>query len=199
FEAHGLQYLHLVDLEGARSNGIVNHKILYEIATKTSLKIEFGGGLKKREDVIMAFEHGASQIIGGSVAFQNPELFLEWVSTYGAEKVILGADAKTRKIATQGWLQSSDTDVVDFIAAYVSKGIEYVICTDIARDGMLQGASIELYQEILARTKVKLVASGGVSSVTDLEKLRGIGCDGAIIGKAIYEQKISLKELINLV
>jgi phosphoribosylformimino-5-aminoimidazole carboxamide ribotide isomerase len=198
FEANGIQYLHLVDLDGAKSKHIVNHKVLENIANNTSLKVDFGGGIKSNEDVKIAFESGASQITGGSIAVQNPSLFLEWLNEYGSNKIILGADAHNRKIATQGWLESSEKDVIEFIRDYEKKGISYVVCTDIAKDGMLQGASNELYQEILQKAKVKLIASGGVSSIDDLIKLKEIGCDGAIVGKAIYENKITLEELRKL-
>ncbi|MCE9538079.1 MAG: 1-(5-phosphoribosyl)-5-[(5-phosphoribosylamino)methylideneamino]imidazole-4-carboxamide isomerase [Bacteroidetes bacterium] len=198
FEDNGIQYLHLVDLDGAKSKHIVNHKILHEIATQTKLKIDFGGGLKSNEDLKIAFENGASQITGGSVAASDPALFLEWLTIYGAEKIILGADCINRKIATHGWLESSEIEVVDFINEYKNKGVNYVICTDIAKDGMLQGTSNELYTEILSKTKIALIASGGVSSVADLMKLKEMKCEGAIIGKAIYEKKITLKELREL-
>lgn len=195
FEANGIQYLHLVDLDGAKSKHIVNYKVLETIAKNTSLKIDFGGGIKSNKDVKIAFESGASQITGGSIAVQKPSVFLEWLEKYGGEKIILGADANNRKIATQGWLESSQKDVVEFIVDYEQKGISYVVCTDIAKDGMLQGTSNELYQEILQRTKVKLIASGGVSSIDDLIKLKKIGCEGAIVGKAIYENRITLSEI----
>ena len=199
FEANGVEFLHLVDLDGAKSNSIVNHRVLHDIASKTSLKIDFGGGLKSNEDVKIAFENGALQITAGSIAFKNRPLFLEWLSIYGSEKIILGADAHYRKIATQGWLQTSDTDVVEFIDKYAAVGLEYVICTDIAKDGMLEGSSHELYAEILKKTPVKLIASGGVSSIEDLLALKQIGCEGAILGKAIYENKITLSELRQLI
>ena len=195
FEAAGIEYLHLVDLDGAKSKHIVNHKVLNEITSKTKLKVDFGGGIKTDADIRIAFENGASQITGGSVAVAQPELFLSWLETYGAENIILGADFQNRKIATSGWFEQSELDVVDFIKAFESKGVEYVICTDISKDGMLGGTSNEIYKEILAAIKIKLIASGGVSSLQDLETLKEIGCDGAIIGKAIYEGKISLKEL----
>lgn len=198
FEGSGIKYLHLVDLDGAKSKHIVNHKILHEIATQTKLKIDFGGGLKSNEDLKIAFENGASQITGGSVAANDPALFLEWLTIYGAEKIILGADCINRKIATHGWLESSEIEVVDFINEYKKKGVNYVICTDIAKDGMLQGTPNELYTEILSKTKIALIASGGVSSMADLLKLKEIKCEGAIIGKAIYEKKITLKELREL-
>lgn len=195
FEDNGIKYLHLVDLDGAKSKSIVNHKVLNQIAANTSLKIDFGGGIKSDKDAKIAFDNGASQITGGSIAVENPELFMQWLAEYGADKIILGADSKNRKIATHGWLKESEMDVLDFISKYEIEGIKYVICTDIAKDGMLQGASEELYQEIIDTTDVSLIASGGVSTVDDLTKLKQMGCEGAIIGKAIYEGKISMKEL----
>jgi phosphoribosylformimino-5-aminoimidazole carboxamide ribotide isomerase len=198
FEASGMQYLHLVDLDGAKSDRIVNVKVLYEITSRTKLKVDFGGGLRSNEDLRIAFENGASQITGGSIAVYNRSLFLEWLSVYGADKIILGADHRNRKILTQGWLEKSKLDVVDFILNYKSEGIDYVICTDAAKDGMLEGTSHELYGELLSNAKIKLVASGGVSNMEDLKKLKEIGCEGAIVGKALYEGKITLKELRKL-
>jgi len=198
FEGNGIQFLHLVDLDGAKSKHIINYKILEKIATKTNLKIDFGGGLKSDEDLKIAFDCGAQQITGGSIAAKKPSVFLHWLEKYGAEKIILGADAHHRKIATDGWLEASDLDVVDFIKNYEEKGVISVVCTDIAKDGMLEGASVELYEEIIAESKVNLIASGGVSSIVDLEQLKTIGCEGAILGKAIYEGRISLKELQQL-
>lgn len=198
FEDSGIQYLHLVDLDGAKSKHIVNYKILETIASKTGLKIDFGGGLKSDNDLRIAFESGANQITGGSIAASNPELFLSWLESYGSEKIILGADYQNRKIATHGWKKSSEIDVLDFIQNYEQKGIKYAICTDIDKDGMLQGASIELYAEIIANSEINLIASGGVTSMQDLELLQKMGCEGAIIGKAIYEGKITLKELRKL-
>lgn len=195
FEDYGIEYLHLVDLDGAKSKQIINYKTLEFIASKTNLKIDFGGGIKTNDDIRIAFECGANQITGGSVAVQNSTLFQEWISRYGSEKIILGADAKDRKIATHGWLETSELDVIDFITTYTEKGIDYVICTDISKDGMLQGTSNELYTEILASANVKLIASGGVSSIADLIKIKELGCEGVILGKAIYEGKISLHDL----
>ena len=143
------EYLHLVDLDGAKSSRIINHKILEQIATKTNLKIDFGGGLKSDEDLKIAFESGANQITGGSIAVKNPTLFKEWINQYGTDKIILGADANNRKIAVSGWLEESNEEVIPFIQNYQKKGISYVICTDIAKDGMLEGPSFELYKEIL--------------------------------------------------
>lgn len=198
FEDYGIEYLHLVDLDGAKSKQIINYKTLELIASKTNLKVDFGGGIKADDDIRIAFECGANQITGGSIAVQNPTLFQEWISQYGSEKIILGADAKDRKIATQGWLETSELDVIDFIQEYKAKGIEYVICTDIAKDGMLQGTSNELYTEILAAANVKLIASGGVASIDDLIRVKELGCEGAILGKAIYEGRIQLKDLKQL-
>lgn len=196
FEAHGIQYLHLVDLDGAKSSKIINHKILEQIATKTSLKIDFGGGLKSNDDLRIAFECGANQITGGSIAVKNPELFKNWIAQFGTEKIILGADANNRKIAISGWLEESKEEVIPFIQNYQNEGISYVICTDIAKDGMLEGPSFELYQDILNQCpNVKLIASGGISTFDELPKLAELGCEGTIIGKAIYEGRITLKQL----
>lgn len=198
FEDNGIQYLHLVDLDGAKSNQIINHKVLYQIANKTKLKIDFGGGLKQRKDLEIAFENGANQITGGSIAAKNPNEFLDWLQYYGNDKIILGADCLNQKIATQGWLENSELDVFDFISDYVSKGISTVICTDISKDGMLQGTSNELYAAILKTTKVNLIGSGGVTTISDLKLLKSIGCEGAIIGKALYEGTIKIENLREL-
>lgn len=195
FEDNGIKYLHLVDLDGAKSKQIINHKVLNEIASKTSLTIDFGGGIKSKNDVETAFDNGADQITGGSIAVDNPALFTELLNEYGSEKIILGADSNKRKIATHGWQKESELQVTDFITDYKNKGIKYVICTDISKDGMLEGPSIDLYIEILELANINLIASGGVTSVNDLITLKDIGCEGAIIGKAIYEGKINLREL----
>lgn len=200
FEAYGIEYLHLVDLDGAKSNRIINYKILETIATKTSLKIDFGGGLKSDADLKIAFECGANQITGGSIAVKNPEVFESWIQKYGSEKIILGADANNKKIAISGWLEESTEDVIPFIQNYQTKGIQYVICTDISKDGMLLGPSFDLYQEILDNTSnCKLIASGGISTFNELPQLAELGCEGVIIGKAIYENRISLKQLENYI
>ncbi|MCG8807759.1 1-(5-phosphoribosyl)-5-[(5-phosphoribosylamino)methylideneamino]imidazole-4-carboxamide isomerase [Tenacibaculum finnmarkense] len=198
FEDNGIEYLHLVDLDGAKSQHIVNYKILEQIASKTNLKIDFGGGLKSNDDLRIAFDNGASQITGGSIAVKNPDVFTGWLTKYGSDKIILGADCIQRKIATHGWLETSEVDVVDFIKEYEKIGIKNTICTDVAKDGMLQGASVELYKEILSKSGINLIASGGVASIDDLIELKEIGCEGAILGKAIYEGYISLKELQKL-
>ena len=198
FEDNGITHLHVVDLDGAKSSKIINYKILEEICNKTSLKVDFGGGLKTDNDLKIAFESGANQITGGSIALKDPERFQKWLTQYGAKKIILGADCNNRKIATSGWLETSSTDVIEFIETYSNKGIEYVICTDISKDGMLAGTSNKLYKEILQKTNVKLIASGGVSNIQDLITLKEIGCEGAIVGKAFYEGRISLKQLREL-
>lgn len=199
FEVNGIQCLHVVDLDGARSKHIVNHKVLRNITSKTTLKVDFGGGIKSDEDIRIAFENGAAQITGGSIAVQEPDTFQRWLDKYGAEKIILGADSNNRMIATHGWMQQSALDVIDFISDYAKEGVVYVICTDIQKDGMLQGTSNELYREIIDKTGVKLIASGGVASVDDLITLKQLGCDGVIIGKAFYEGKISLPQLRELI
>ena len=196
FEAHGIQYLHLVDLDGAKSKHIVNYKILEEIALNTTLKIDFGGGLKSDEDLNIAFNSGAHQITGGSIAVKNPMIFKRWLKKYGNEKIILGADSNNEKIAINGWLEESDQELIPFIQKFIDEGISYVISTDISKDGMLQGPSFELYSKILDQIKgVKLIASGGISTFEELPKLAESGCEGTIIGKAIYEGRITLKQL----
>ena len=204
FEAHGIKYLHLVDLDGAKSKHIVNHSILEQIASKTSLQIDFGGGLKTDDDLRIAFESGATQITGGSIAVKNPETFLGWVATHGAEKIILGADAMDEKVAVSGWQEESKEELIPFIKQYQEKGIAYVICTDISKDGMLAGPSFDLYKKIISTNAVtssevekslKLIASGGISTFEELPQLAQLGCEGTIIGKAIYENRITLKQL----
>ena len=200
FENHGIEYLHLVDLDGAKSSAIVNYKIIEQIASKTNLKIDFGGGLKSDLDVKIAFESGATQITGGSIAIKNSELFEEWITFYGSEKVILGADALNEKVVVSGWLENSNVDLIPFIKGYQNKGIQYVICTDISKDGMLEGPSFELYSRILAEIPtIKLIASGGISTFEELPKLAEMGCEGTIVGKAIYEGRITLKQIENYI
>lgn len=195
FESFGIKYLHLVDLDGAKSKHIVNQKVLENIARETSLQIDFGGGLKTIEDIEIAFNSGAKQITIGSIAVQNPEFCFNLIEKYGSEKIILGADCENRKIKTSGWLEESNRDVIAFILDYQKKRIKNVICTDISKDGMLEGASENLYKEILKKTKIQLIASGGISCIEDVYKMKEIGCSGTIIGKAIYEGRILLKEL----
>ena len=197
FEDNGIEFLHLVDLDGAKSKGIINYKTLELIASNTNLKIDFGGGLKSDNDLKIAIESGANQVTGGSVAVQEPKRFNSWVQSYG-DKIILGADCINRKIATNGWFQTSELDVLDLLLEFEQRGVKSVICTDISKDGMLSGPSIELYKDLISNTKAQLIASGGVSSIQDLIELKSIGCEGAIIGKAIYEGKVTLKELREL-
>ena len=200
FEDHGIQHLHLVDLDGAKSKHIVNHKVLEDIASKTSLKIDFGGGLKSDEDLKIAFESGAHQVTGGSIAVKETGVFEQWIETYGSEKIILGADVQGDRIATNGWLETSEHRLVDFVKDYHAKGIQYVICTDISKDGMLEGPSFEVYADLLAaQSGIKLIASGGISSFEELPRLAAMGCEGTIIGKAIYENRITLAALENFI
>jgi phosphoribosylformimino-5-aminoimidazole carboxamide ribotide isomerase len=197
FADAGLTRLHLVDLDGAKSGKIINYKVLETLASKTNLHIDFGGGLKSDSDLKIAFECGAKQITGGTIAVKNRDIFLSWIETYGAEKIILGADVKDEKIAVSGWLETSNLWLKDFLQDFVNHGIKYCICTDISKDGLLKGASNELYEKTLDEFKeLKLIASGGVSNMDDLYKLEEIGCFGAIVGKAIYEGKVTLKELM---
>ncbi|AZB32779.1 1-(5-phosphoribosyl)-5-[(5-phosphoribosylamino)methylideneamino]imidazole-4-carboxamide isomerase [Chryseobacterium bernardetii] len=199
FEDFGIQFLHLVDLDGAKSKHIVNQKVLENIAKSTSLHIDFGGGLKTSEDIETAFNSGAKQITLGSIAVQDPDFCFKMIGKYGPEKIILGADCENRKIKTSGWLEESDNDIIDFILEYQKKGMQTTICTDISKDGMLEGPSTGLYTEILHKTSLHLVASGGISGINDVYKMKEIGCSGTIIGKAIYEGKISLQQLQNFI
>ncbi|RKD91238.1 1-(5-phosphoribosyl)-5-[(5-phosphoribosylamino)methylideneamino]imidazole-4-carboxamide isomerase [Mangrovibacterium diazotrophicum] len=196
FEDAGITRLHLVDLDGAKAKHIVNYKVLETIASKTNLVIDFGGGLKSDEDLRIAFESGAQMVTGGSIAVKDRETFLSWIEKYGAEKIILGADAKDKKIAVSGWQEVSELPILEFIDGYTQKGIQKVISTDIARDGMLSGPSIELYKEILEQfPKLELIASGGIASMKDIIELDEMGVPGVITGKAIYENRISLEEI----
>jgi phosphoribosylformimino-5-aminoimidazole carboxamide ribotide isomerase len=194
-EDNGIDYLHLVDLDGAKNKKIENIKVLEKIAWKTKLKIDFGGGLRTYEDLITLFNAGARQVTIGSIAVSDPHLFIEWLMKLGQEKLILGADCIDRNVSTGGWLEKSDKEVISFISGYKSKGVKYAICTDIKKDGMLEGPSIALYKEILSAVKVNLIASGGISSIKDIEDVRDVGCEGVIIGKAVYEGRITLNEL----
>ena len=195
FEDFGIQYLHLVDLDGAKAKKIINQKVIEDIAKNTDLIIDLGGGIRSEEDLQKAFDSGAKKVTLGSIAVVNPELCLAWLEQFGAEKFILGADCLDRKIKTSGWLENSETDVVDFIKEYQKKGFREVVCTDISKDGMLQGPSTALYQEIIENSTIELIASGGISNIEDVQKMKGIGCAGTIIGKAIYEGRISLEDL----
>ncbi len=197
FEDAGITRLHLVDLDGAKAKQIINYRVLETITSNTQLWVDFGGGLKRDEDVRIAFESGAKQITGGTVAVKQPKVFLTWLERFGAEKIILGSDVRDRKIAVSGWQEQSELELLPFLEDYISKGIEYTICTDVSKDGLLQGTAIELYREIHnIFPALHLIASGGVTSMKDIEELTKIGCFGVIIGKAIYEGNISLKELM---
>lgn len=213
FEDHGIQHLHLVDLDGAKARHVVNHKVLETLASKTQLKIDFGGGIKSDEDLHTVFESGAHQATGGSIAVKDRGTFLKWLQRYGTDRIILGADCRDGKISVSGWQEESSEEVVPFIKAYQKKGVSYVVCTDISKDGMLEGPAFALYRNILKHTAtietrvgpsgvedrevpgIKLIASGGISNLSELPALAELGCEGVIIGKAIYEDRISLKAL----
>ncbi len=196
FEANGIKYLHLVDLDGAKSNGIVNWEVLNQICSQTRLCVDFGGGIKSDKDLEIAFENGANQLNIGSTAVKNKDLFLKWLQKYGSEKIILSADVKNEEIAVNGWQENSGINIFNFLKEYISKGIVNVVCTDVSKDGTLQGTAIELYNKILKNIpEIKLVASGGISSLKDVEDLTKTKVSGVIIGKAIYENKIQLNEL----
>ncbi|MGM9759637.1 MAG: 1-(5-phosphoribosyl)-5-[(5-phosphoribosylamino)methylideneamino]imidazole-4-carboxamide isomerase [Parabacteroides sp.] len=197
FEDYGIRRLHVVDLDGARQGRIINYRTLERLASHTALIIDFGGGLKQDGDLEIAFESGAQMVTGGSIAVKNPDRFSSWIQRFGSERILLGADAKERKIAVSGWEEKTDLELIPFMEAYHKKGIRKAICTDIGRDGMLQGPAIELYQEIReALPELYLIASGGVSSLEDIERLHEAGIPAVIFGKAIYEGKIQLKDLI---
>jgi len=199
FEAVGIKRLHLVDLDGAKAKKVVNLDVLKKIANETNLAIDFGGGVQSTQDLEKVFTSGASQVTGGSIAVKNEPLFTEWINEFGGDKIILGADVKDEHIAIHGWEEKADWHIYDFLENYLEKGLTYVICTDVSKDGALQGPSTELYIKILDRfPTIKLIASGGVSNLYDLEELDKIGVYGAIVGKAIYEKRISLSELKNI-
>lgn len=196
FEDAGIQRLHLVDLDGAKAKRIINHKVLEKIATKTNLQIDFGGGLKSNKDLHIAFESGAHQVTGGTIAVKQPEIFLSWLEQYSAERIILGADFKDGKIAVSGWQEASDRELFEFLKSYYEKGVRYTISTDVSKDGLLQGSAVDTYQEIReALPELQLIASGGVTQMDELVKLAEMDCYGAIIGKAIYEGNLTLKQL----
>jgi phosphoribosylformimino-5-aminoimidazole carboxamide ribotide isomerase len=196
FEDAGIKRLHLVDLDGAREKRIINHQVLEKIASNTRLHIDFGGGIQSEKDIQVAFNSGAKQVTGGSVAVRNPNMFQDWLQKYGPDKIILGADARDGMIAVGGWQETTEISLFDLIGDYIRKGAIYSICTDVAKDGLLQGPSVDLYKEILMKyPKLKLIASGGVSQISDLDELKEIGCYGVIIGKAFYEGRITLEQL----
>lgn len=196
FEANGIRRLHVVDLDGAASHHIVNYRVLDMIASRTSLIIDFGGGIKTDEDMLIAFENGAQMVTLGSVAVKNPDLFKKWLHQYGAEKIILGADAKDKRIAVSGWMEDSSLELIPFLHDYTKEGIYKVLCTDISKDGMLQGPSIALYKEIMKEfPEMHLIASGGVSCLQDLIALEEAGIPAVVFGKALYEGRITMKDL----
>lgn len=196
FEDVGVRRLHLVDLDGAKAQHIVNYKVLEKITSATSLTVDFGGGLKSDDDLRIAFECGAKMITGGSIAVKSPDVFRSWIDKFGSERIILGADVKNEKIAVGGWLETTDADLLPFIQSYKKSGIDKVVCTDISKDGMLQGPSTELYKKILSEMPdLYLIASGGVSSMQDIENLQEAGVPAVITGKAIYEGKIKMDDL----
>ncbi len=196
FEDAGLKRLHLVDLDGAKAKKVVNWKVLEKIAAKTSLHVDFGGGVQSDDDLKIVFECGAKQVTGGSIAVKQPDLFEHWLKTYGGDKIILGADAKNEKIAVSGWEEGTAIWVYDFVEEYVAKGAKYAISTDVAKDGLLQGPSFDLYKNLQDKCpELNIIASGGIAGIEDVEKLAEMNIYGVIIGKAIYENRISLGEL----
>lgn len=196
FEAHGIRRLHVVDLDGARSKHIVNDKVLQRIARETNLVIDFGGGIKTDEDVARAFEAGAHMITIGSIAVTDPERSMEWLHKYGPEHIVLGADVRNGRVSINGWKEDSQEELVPFLDRYLSEGMRNVLCTDISKDGMLQGPSIALYREVMEHyPDCHLIASGGVSSMDDIRALEAAGIPAVVFGKAIYEGKIKLEEL----
>lgn len=196
FEDAGLKRLHLVDLDGAKAGAVKNWKVLETIAGKTSLVIDFGGGIKTEKDVNIVFESGAALATIGSLAVKNEFEFVKWLLQFGAEKFLLGADVKEEKITVGGWLETTNISIYDFLQKYVDHGVQQVFCTDVSKDGLLAGPAVELYKKIIERfPSLHFIASGGVSSLKDLESLATIGCSGAIVGKAIYENRISLNDL----
>ena len=197
FEDAGFKRLHLVDLDGAKAGTVRNWKVLETIAGKTGLIVDFGGGIKTAADVDIVFNSGAALATVGSIAVKNADLFVSWLQAYGAEKFLLGADVKEEKIAVAGWLETTDRWIYDFIGEYIEKGVQQIFCTDVSKDGLLQGPSLDLYRKIIAQfPDLHFIASGGVSGMEDVHELAAIGCKGVIIGKAIYEGRVRLKELV---
>jgi phosphoribosylformimino-5-aminoimidazole carboxamide ribotide isomerase len=198
FENSGIKRLHLVDLDGAKAGNIVNYKVLELLAKHTKLSIDFGGGIKTDDDVQKVFDFGADFISIGSIAVKNQNLLLSWIEKFGSQRILLGADVREEKIAINGWLENTEISIIDFLQTYTQAGITQVFCTDISKDGKLQGASVDLYKKLLTHfPTLHLIASGGVTTMTDLHELRNLGCKGAIVGKALYENRISLAELQN--
>lgn len=199
FEDAGIRRVHLVDLDGAKAKRIINHKVLEDIAKHTSLVIDFGGGIQSDADIDIAFSAGAAMVTGGSVAAKDRKLFVSWINKYGGDRIILGADSRNGHIAVSGWQEATSLAVVPFVSNYVQYGVSKIVCTDISKDGMLAGPAIDLYKQILSHIpNVYLIASGGVSCKQDILNLEAAGVPAVIMGKAIYENKISLKELAEL-
>lgn len=200
FEDIGIKRLHLVDLDGAKQGKVINYKVLERLASNTGLKIDFGGGIKTGEDITSVFNYGASIATIGSIAVKDRKLFFTWLKKYGSEKILLGADVKNEKLSINGWFDATDILIIDFIRANIENSLKTIFCTDISKDGLLQGPSLELYKKILFEFPgLNLIASGGISNLKDLEELKSIGCSGAIIGKAIYEERIKLTDLKKLI
>ena len=197
-EDAGFEYLHLVDLDGAKSDGVKNEKVVKDILTETNLKVDFGGGIKSEKDLRLILDLGVSEVTVGSLAIKNPDQFVKWLTEYGADKLIFGADCKNEMLATNGWKEGSDLSVFTLIDFFFKKGLQKVICTDISKDGMLAGPSTALYQKILNQFDIQLIASGGVTSYEDVERMKSIGCSGAIVGKALYEGRMDFKKLAKL-
>jgi phosphoribosylformimino-5-aminoimidazole carboxamide ribotide isomerase len=196
FEDQGLQYLHLVDLDGAKAGKVTNWKVVESITTHTKLTVDFGGGIKTDDEIRKLFERGVQQVNLGSIAVKEPQKVIQWIDEFGSDKIILSADVKNNTIAISGWQESSSINIRNFLRDYIENGIEYVTCTDISTDGMLTGPNIELYKTlILSFPQLHLVASGGVGTMEDLQELKRIGVDGVIVGKAIYEGRVKLEEL----
>jgi phosphoribosylformimino-5-aminoimidazole carboxamide ribotide isomerase len=199
-ESYGIHRLHLIDLDGAKSNHVVNYRVLEQIASRTSLSIDFGGGLKSDEDMVIAFENGAQMVTVGSIAVSKPELFMSWLQKFGEEQIILGADVKDEFISIHGWKEESNQQLIPFLEHYHKAGVQKVLCTDISRDGMLQGPSIDLYKKVMAQFPgLYLIASGGVSSIEDIKALQAAGVPAVVFGKALYEGRITLKALNALI
>ena len=198
FEDAGIRHLHLVDLDGAKAGKIINDRVLKSITSNTNLSVDFGGGIKTDDDIKKAFDNGAQQVTCGSIAVKNRDQVLEWLNEYGAERLILGADVKNKMIAIHGWTETSQLSIDDLLTDYLTAGLKYVICTDISTDGMLTGPNLTLYKELIAAyPSIQLIASGGVSTIDDVDQLKSAGLYGTIIGKAIYENRITLDELTN--
>ena len=197
FEQLGFRRLHIVDLDGAKSKHIVNDAVLRSITTETKLIVDFGGGIKTEDDIEKAFEAGASMVTVGSIAVTKPALFIQWLDKYGADKMILGADVRNGMISINGWKEDSKEELLPFLKKYIDAGVKNVLCTEISKDGTLQGPAVTLYKEVMkAYPQLHLIASGGVSQKEDIEELEREGIPAVVFGKAIYEGRIDLKELL---